>query len=84
MDRAILHSSDSGIYANYAANNQWQPRQRTEIVGQTPSADIREWTANMFVEKVRTNVKEALADSVLLLKNFFTRLYPFRRIGENE
>ena len=74
MDRAILHSLIAGIYANYAANNQWQLRQRTEIVDQTPSADIREWTANMFVEKVRTNVKEALADSVLLLKTS-SRIY---------
>lgn len=68
MDRAILHSLIAGIYADYAANNQWELRRRTEIVEEAPSADLREWTANIFVEKVRTNVKEALADSVLLLK----------------
>ena len=68
MDRAILHSLIAGIYADYAASNQWQLRQRTEIVDQTPATDMREWTANMFIEKVRTNIKEALADSVLLLK----------------
>lgn len=61
MDRAVLHSLIAGIYANYAANNQWQLRQRTEIVDAAPAADMREWTANMFVEKVRTNVKGALA-----------------------
>lgn len=82
MDRAILHSLIAGIYANYAANNQWQLRQRTEIVGQTPSADIREWTANMFVEKVRTNVKEALADSVLLLKTSSRDYIPFVELGK--
>ena len=54
MDRAILHSLIAGMYADYAANNQWQLRQRTEIAGEAPSADMREWTANMFVEKVRT------------------------------
>jgi len=72
MDRAILHSLIAGIYANYAANNQWQLRQRTEIVGEAPSADMREWTANMFVEKVRTSIKEAMADSVLLLTNLYS------------
>ena len=82
MDRAILHSLIAEIYANYAANNQWQLRQRTEIVGQTPSADIREWTANMFVEKVRTNVKEALADSVLLLKTSSRDYIPFVELGK--
>lgn len=82
MDRAILHSLIADIYANYAARNQWQLRQRTEIAGETPSADMREWTANMFVEKVRTNTKEALADSVLLLKTSSRTYIPFVELGE--
>ncbi len=43
---------------------------------------MREWTANMFVEKVRTNVKEALADSVLLLKTSSRSYIPFVELGE--
>ena len=82
MDRAILHSLIAGIYANYAANNQWQLRQRTEIVGEVPSADMREWTANMFVEKVRTSIKEAMADSVLLLNTSSRTYIPFVELGE--
>lgn len=82
MDRAILHSLIAGIYANYAANNQWQLRQRTEIVGEAPSADMREWTANMFVEKVRTSIKEAMADSLLLLNTSSRTYIPFVELGE--
>ena len=82
MDRAILHSLIAGIYADYAASNQWQLRQRTEIVDQTPATDMREWTANMFIEKVRTNIKEALADSVLLLKTSSRGYIPFVELGE--
>lgn len=82
MDRAILHSLIAQIYANYAAENQWQLRRRTEIVDQTPSADIREWTANMFVDKVQANVKEALADSVLLLKTSSRSYIPLVELGE--
>ena len=82
MDRAILHSLIAGIYADYAANNQWELRRRTEIVEEAPSADLREWTANIFVEKVRTNVKEALADSVLLLKTSSRDYIPFVELGE--
>lgn len=82
MDRAILHSLIAGIYANYAANNQWQLRQRTEIVGEAPSADMREWTANMFVEKVRTSIEEAMADSVLLLNTSSRTYIPFVELGE--
>ena len=81
MDRAILHSLIAGIYADYAASNQWQLRQRTEIVDQTPATDMREWTANMFIEKVRTNIKEALADSVLLLKTSSRGYIPFVELG---
>lgn len=82
MDRAILHSLIAGIYADYASQNQWTLRRRTEIVGEAPSVDMREWTANMFVDKVRTNVKEALADSVLLLKTSSRTYIPFVELGE--
>ena len=82
MDRAILHSLIAGIYADYASQNQWTLRRRTEIVGEAPSVDMREWTANMFIDKVRTNVKEALADSVLLLKTSSRTYIPFVELGE--
>ena len=82
MDRAVLHSLIAEIYSMYAFNNQWQLRQRTEIVGEAPSADMREWTANMFVEKVRTNVREAMADSVLLLNTSSRTYIPFVELGE--
>ena len=35
MDRAVLHSLIAEIYSMYAFNNQWQLRQRTEIVGES-------------------------------------------------
>lgn len=55
-----------------------------EIVGEAPSADMREWTANMFVEKVRTNVREAMADSVLLLNTSSRTYIPFVELGRNK
>ena len=82
MDRAVLHSLTAGIYADYARNNRWKLRRRTEIDGQVPSGDMREWTANMFVDKVRANVKEALADSALLLGTSSRDYVPFVELGE--
>ena len=82
MDRAILHSLIAGIYADYAASNAWQLRRRTEIVSQVPSADMREWTGNMFVEKVKANTQEAMADSVLLLETSSRTYIPFVALGE--
>lgn len=81
MDRAILHSLMAGMYADYAANNSWQLRQRTVIVGEAPSADMREWTANTFVDKVLTHSHEALADSTLLLKTSSRTFVPFIELG---
>ena len=83
MDRAILHSLIAGIYADYAASNQWQLRQRTEIVDQTPATDMREWTANMFIEKVRTNIKGGIGRFCIAAQNVLTRLYSFCRTGGN-
>lgn len=82
-DRAVLHSLIANLYADYAASNRWQLQQRTEIVGETSAADIREWTANMFVEKVRTHAKESLADPQLLLNTSSRDYIPFVEQGES-
>lgn len=81
MDCAILNSLMAGIYADYAANNSWQLRQQAVIVGEAPSADMREWTANMFIEKVLAHSREALADSTLLLKTSSRTYVPFIKLG---
>lgn len=82
MDRAILHSLIAGIYADYANANSWQLRQRTEIVDETPSADIREWPANFFVEKVKMHTQKAMSDSLLLLETSSRAYVPFVVLGE--
>lgn len=66
-DRAVLHSLIAGIYANYASENRWNLRNSQAIVDEAP-ADMREWTFNMFVDKVRDCVLTSLKDSVLLVR----------------
>lgn len=82
MDRAILHSLMADIYSDYASHNRRQIQQRTEIVDEAPATDMREWTANMFIEKVRMHVRESMADSVLLLKTSSRTYIPFVVLGE--
>lgn len=51
VNRAILNSLLAASYANYAAGNEWQLRQRTSLdidEQQTPD-DIREWTGNLLL-----------------------------------
>lgn len=66
MEKAILHSLLAETYAEFAANNRWTLRQRTEVAGELPE-DMRVWTAGQFVEKVRLHACAAVKDSVLLL-----------------
>ena len=81
MDRAILHSLLAGIYADYAARNQWSLRQQTDIVGVVP-ADMLNWTANIFVDTIQTHIRKAMSDSVLLLKTSSRTYIPFIELGE--
>ncbi len=77
LDRAVLHTLVAGFYANYGAQNQWQLRQRGEIVNEDPSVDIREWSGNMFVQQVLTHTRAALKDSKLLLESSSQVYVPF-------
>lgn len=82
VERAILHSLIAQTYADYAAYNQRQLRQRTTIVGEEPADDMREWTDNMFIDKVLTNVRMALKDTELLAETSSSTYTPFVRQGE--
>lgn len=82
IDRAVLHSLIAGIYADYAAQNRWQLNQRTDIVDETPSADIRTWSGNQFVEQVLQHTREALKDQPLLMETSARSYIPFVELGE--
>ena len=77
VDCAILHTILAGTYAGYAAENRWQLNERTDIVGEEPSEDIREWSVNMFLEKVLLHSRMALEDSLLLLNTSTKDYTPF-------
>ncbi len=81
LDRAILHSVIAEIYADYAQDNQWQLRQRKDIVNEDPALDLREWSGNMFVQRVLMNTREALKDTDLLLNTATGAYVPFVKQG---
>lgn len=82
MDKAILNSLAAEIYADYAASNLWQLRQRTDMVDDESIMDIREWSGNLFVHKIKEHVQAALQDSLLLLNTSSTSYIPFTEQGE--
>ena len=81
LDRAVLHSLIAEKYAEYTVYNRWELNRGGEIVGAVPE-DMREWTARMFVDTVRWHVREAVADSALLLRSSSAQYAPFVEQGE--
>lgn len=82
VERAILHSLIAGIYADYAQSHEWEIRGRTELSGEDAPADIREWSGNLFVNKVLAETKAALSDSTLLLDTSTNTYIPFVELGK--
>ncbi|KAA6335966.1 hypothetical protein EZS27_015850, partial [termite gut metagenome] len=81
LDRAVLHSLVAEMYADYAVANRWQLRGST-VLDDEPSADIREWNGNLFVQKVLEHTRAALQDSLLLLNTSSKMYIPFAETGE--
>lgn len=84
VSRAVLNSLAANIYADYAADNRWQLRRRTSLQpedGVLPE-DIRVWSPNLFVNRVRKYTAEALKDHEELLKTSSRAYIPFTILGD--
>lgn len=57
--KAFFHSLIAEMYSTYYQNNEWTIRQRTQLADFIPE-DIREWSANLFVDKIGQEVKSSL------------------------
>lgn len=62
---AVLHSMIAEMYNYYYTTNRWKINQRTDLAGYVPE-DIREWTANLFTEKIKTELTASLEPAKLL------------------
>ncbi|MDR1879807.1 MAG: alpha-2-macroglobulin [Tannerellaceae bacterium] len=81
-DRAILHGLLADQYATFAASNRWQLGGHAEIAG-NPPADIRQWSGNMFRQKIVDHTRQALEEPALLLNTITTVSYtPFLTKGD--
>lgn len=62
---AFLHSMLAEMYQNYYQRNQWKINQRTPLSGYIPE-DIREWSYNLFTEKIKEELDLSLLPADLL------------------
>ncbi len=51
VERSVLHSILANLYSQYYQSNSFTINQRTAVMGTAPE-DIREWTGNIFIEKI--------------------------------
>ena len=59
IEKAILYSLLAELYKNYYQSNSYTIDRRTSITGYTPE-DIREWTSNLFRQKISGLVQQSL------------------------
>lgn len=62
---AVLHSMIAEMYNFYYTQNRWTIGQRTDLVGYVPE-DIREWTSNLFTQKIKEELAASLQPAKLL------------------
>ncbi len=79
VERAILHSLLAGVYADYAHNNIWELNRRDVFdAGESGvPADIREWSRNLFVERVIRHTNETFSDINSLYSTSSSLFSPF-------
>lgn len=75
---AVLHSMLAEMYQRFYQQYGWQIRQRTPLAGYIPG-DIREWTSNLFEEKIKQELTASLQPAALLQS---TAAISFREIME--
>ena len=64
-ERALLHSMTAELYANYYQKDQWTINNRTQVTGTVPD-DMKEWTKNIFFEKINKHLTFSLENSLVL------------------
>ena len=62
---ALLHSLTAEMYSRYYQNNRWTIRQRTDLQDYVPE-DLREWSGNLFENKIREELAASLLPAYLL------------------
>lgn len=67
VEEALIHSLLAELYERYYDSDSWKINQRTPITGYIP-ADIREWSKNIFQDKILSELDESLQNRDVLLK----------------
>lgn len=67
-EKSLLHSMLAELYLDYYQQERWNISQRTDIADYVPD-DIKEWSGNIFVNKIIENLDLSIKDSNTLKKH---------------
>ena len=67
VEKAVMQSMTAELYYKFYQNNQYNIVQRTEIKGFVPE-DMKEWTRNIFFNKILEQLNFSMTNSELLQK----------------
>ncbi|HPT44244.1 MAG TPA: MG2 domain-containing protein, partial [Paludibacteraceae bacterium] len=67
VDKAVMHTMIAELYYKFYESDQYKINQRTEIEGVVPT-DIKEWTKNIFFNKILEQLNLSVTDIALLQK----------------
>ena len=67
IEKSVIHSMLGELYLQYYQRDQWTINQRTELVDFVPS-DMKEWTRNIFYNKIVEHINASLSDKDILIK----------------
>ncbi len=82
VNKAILHSLLAEAYADYMVRNSYALSQRTELDEEEAPADMREWTARQFMEKVDAHALASVHPADRLLDTPMKSYVPLVEVGE--
>jgi hypothetical protein len=79
---AILHSMAAEVYLRYYQQNKWRIDQRTPIAGYIPE-DIREWTSNLFTQKIKEELRASLLPAERLRQTSVSLFHEVLQTGKD-
>lgn len=79
---ALLHSMQAEMYNRYYQQNRWKISQRTPLTDYVPE-DIREWSANLFTQKIKEELAASLEPARLLQQIPISRFKEILETGKD-
>lgn len=81
-ERALLHSMTAELYVHYYQQNHWNANSRTDVTGFVPE-DMKEWTKNIFFDKITQHLSASLSNPEVLQKTDALKFSPLLLTGND-